>query len=78
MLFVYASGTTMQDGNVVEMTKNLLASGALYLREPFTFMGFTGKPAGYFIMFCICGVAYLAGWLVMKTLVPKYSPIIID
>ena len=78
MLFVYASGTTMQDGNVVEMTKNLLASGALYLREPVTFMGFTGKPAGYFIMFCICGVAYLAGWLVMKTLVPKYSPIIID
>ena len=78
MLFVYASGTTMQDGNVVEMTKNLLASGALYLREPLTFMGFTGKPAGYFIMFCICGVAYLAGWLVMKTLVPKYSPIIID
>ena len=21
------------------------------------FMGFTGKPAGYFIIFCICSVA---------------------
>ena len=39
------------------------------------FMGFIGKPAGYFIIFCICAVAYLIGWIVMKTLVPKYKPI---
>lgn len=39
------------------------------------FMGFTGKPAGYFIVFCICAVAYLIGWTVMKILVPKYKPI---
>ncbi|WP_308777057.1 MFS transporter [uncultured Bacteroides sp.] len=39
------------------------------------FMGFTGKPAGYFIIFCICSVAYLIGWIIMKTLVPKYKPI---
>jgi len=38
-----------------------------------TFMGFTGKPAGYFIIFCFCAVAYLIGWAVMKTLVPKYK-----
>lgn len=42
----------------------------------FSFMGFTGKPAAYMIVFCICAVAYLIGWTVMKTLVPKYSPII--
>ena len=24
-----------------------------------TFMGFEGKPAGYFIIFCVCAVAYL-------------------
>ncbi len=42
------------------------------------FMGFEGKPAGYFIIFCICAVAYLIGWIVMKTLVPKYRPIVID
>ena len=44
----------------------------------FTFMGFEGKPAGYMIIFCICAVAYLIGWTVMKTLVPKYKPIVLD
>ncbi len=39
------------------------------------FMGFEGKPAGYFIIFCICAVSYLIGWIVMKALVPKYKPI---
>ncbi len=41
----------------------------------FTFLGFEGKPAGYFIIFCFCGVAYLIAWCIMKVLVPKYSPI---
>lgn len=41
----------------------------------FTFLGFEGKPAGYFIVFCCCGVAYLIAWTVMKTLVPEYKPI---
>ncbi len=39
------------------------------------FMGFTGKPAGYFIIFCVCAVAYLVGWGVMKSLAPRYEPI---
>jgi ACS family hexuronate transporter-like MFS transporter len=39
------------------------------------FMGFEGKPAGYFIVFCICAVAYLIGWSIMKILVPVYKPI---
>ena len=39
------------------------------------FLGFEGKPAGYFIMFCFCAVAYLIGWTVMKSLVPKYKVI---
>jgi ACS family hexuronate transporter-like MFS transporter len=39
------------------------------------FLGFEGKPSGYFIIFCICAVAYLIGWVVMKSLVPKYKPI---
>ena len=41
----------------------------------FHFMGFEGKPAGYFIMFCFCGLAYLTGWIIMKALVPKYKPV---
>ena len=41
----------------------------------FTFLGFEGKPAGYFIMFCFCGIAYLFAWTLMKSLVPKYKQI---
>ena len=37
------------------------------------FLGFEGKPAGYFIIFCVCAVAYLVGWIVMKSLVPRYK-----
>ena len=55
-------------------------AGALFthseeLGEAFTFLGFSGKPAGYMIVFCICAVAYLIAWAIMKTLVPKYKPI---
>ena len=34
-----------------------------------------GEPAGYFIIFCVCAVAYLVGWIIMKALVPKYKPV---
>ena len=44
----------------------------------FSFLGFEGKPAGYMIVFCICAVAYLIGWIIMKILVPKYKPIIVE
>lgn len=77
-LFVYASGTTMQDGQTVEMTKELLEQGYQYVRMPMEYFGFEGKPAGYFIIFCVCAVAYLIGWTVMKVLVPKYKPIVVE
>ncbi len=77
MLFTYAAGTTLVDGKEVEMTKDLLAQGAQYVQQPMAFMGFEGKPAGYFIIFCVCAVAYLVGWIVMKSLVPKYKPIVV-
>ncbi|MDR2119331.1 MAG: MFS transporter [Tannerella sp.] len=56
----------------------LLQKGAgnlfVYAHEThMTFLGFEGKPAGYFIIFIICAVAYLIGWAVMKMLVPKYK-----
>ena len=44
----------------------------------FTFFGFEGKPAAYMVVFCICAVAYLIGWCIMKALVPKYKPITLD
>ncbi len=44
----------------------------------FSFFGFDGKPAAYMVVFCICAVAYLIGWCIMKALVPKYKPIVIE
>ena len=46
--------------------------------DAFEFMTFTGKPAGYMIVFCICAVAYLIGWTIMKILVPRYKPVVIS
>jgi len=39
------------------------------------FMGFKGEEAGYFIVFSVCAFSHLAGWIVMKSLVPVYKPI---
>jgi len=38
-------------------------------------LGFEGKPAGYFIVFCYCAVAYLLGWCILKAVVPHYKPV---
>jgi ACS family hexuronate transporter-like MFS transporter len=75
MLFTYSSGMASIEGKTVELTKDVLAQGAVVLREPMTFMGFEGKPAGYAVAFIFCAVAYLIAWIVMKALVPKYKPI---
>lgn len=40
-----------------------------------TFLGFQGKPAGYFMIFCICAMSYIIAWCIMKILVPRYEPI---
>ena len=39
------------------------------------FMGFVGKPAGYFMVFCYCAFAYIIGWCIIKALVPKFKPV---
>lgn len=46
--------------------------------DAFRFVGFEGKQAGYMIIFCICAVAYLLAWCIMKSLVPKYKPIVLE
>lgn len=53
-----------------------LASGYMFDyadKTQMVFFGFQGKEAGYFIIFCVCAVSYLAAWCVMKLLVPKYK-----
>lgn len=44
-------------------------------RTNMAFFGFEGKEAGYFIVFCICAIAYMLAWCIMKALVPKYKVI---
>ncbi len=46
-------------------------------RAGLKYFGYSGLEAGYFIVFTICAVAYLIGWVVMKMLVPRYQPIVI-
>ncbi len=46
--------------------------GALF--DHYKALGHIGT--GYTIMFAICGIAYLVAWMIMKSLVPKYKPII--
>lgn len=75
LLFDYSRGSAMLDGTEVPMTKELLQSGAQFVREPINVMGYHGIEAGYFIIFGVCAIAYLIGWVVMKSLVPKYNPI---
>ena len=47
------------------------------LGEAFSFLGFSGKQGGYFIVFCCCGLAYVLAWTIMKALVPKYKKIVL-
>lgn len=56
-------------------------SGMLFTHAEQTqmvFLGFRDKSAGYFIIFSICAVAYLIGWVVMKLLVPRYKPVTVE
>ena len=62
---------------LINKGSGMLFDHAAEMGEAFKFAGFTGKPAGYMIIFCICAVAYLIGWTVMKSLVPKYSPVVV-
>ena len=63
---------------LINKGSGMLFTYAEHQGAAFQFMGFEGKPAGYMIIFSICAVAYLIGWSVMKLLVPKYKPIVLD
>ncbi len=52
--------------NIEDLLKALTKSGSTVVN---------GINTGYMIIFGICAVAYLIGWVVMKSLVPKYKPI---
>ena len=64
--------------SVADMVAKIQEMGGQITNMPMDALGFDGKPAGYMIIFCICAVAYLIGWTIMKVLVPKYKPIIVE
>ncbi len=71
------TGMTGMAGGLSSFIINMV-SGRLFDYAEATqmaFLGFEGKEAGYFIVFCYCAVAYLLGWTVMKVLVPRYKPV---
>lgn len=64
-------------GGIGSMLINF-GSGVLFdfsIETNMSLLGFHGIEAGYLIIFSICAVAYLIGWVIMKALVPKYKPI---
>ncbi len=62
---------------LINKGSGMLFDYAAQMGDAFAFAGFTGKPAAYMIVFCICAVAYLIGWSVMKILVPKHQPVVL-
>ena len=62
---------------LINKGSGMLFTHAEEMGSAFRFFGFEGKPAGYMIIFCICAVAYLIGWTVMKILVPKHKPVVL-
>ena len=71
-----AFGIEVEAGtSATDFIRMVTEQGGEVIRQPLEALGFAGTPAGYMIVFCICAVAYLIGWSVMKTLVPKYKPV---
>ncbi len=75
----YAVGTITGIGGMAGGVGSYLinqGSGVLFdfsANTNLKFMGFEGIESGYFIIFMVCAFAYLIGWLIMKSLVPKYE-----
>ena len=62
----------------IQKAAGMLFTKTAEMGSAFTFFGFEGKEGGYFIMFCFCGIAYVLAWSIMKALVPRYKPVVID
>ena len=62
---------------LIQKGAGMLFTYTASLGEAFSFLGFSGKQGGYFIVFCCCGLAYVLAWTIMKALVPKYKKIVL-
>ncbi len=76
--FDLTKGTIQPGTSATEMMKFVTEHGGQMVTDPWMAFSFEGKPAAYMVVFSICAVAYLIGWVIMKSLVPKYKPITIE
>lgn len=76
--FDLTKGTIQPGTSATEMMKFVTEHGGQMVTDPWMAFNFEGKPAAYMVVFSICAVAYLIGWVIMKSLVPKYKPITIE
>lgn len=60
---------------IINQGSGILFDYAANKGDAFSFLGFEGKPASYMIVFCLCALAYLVAWTIMKALVPRYKKI---
>jgi ACS family hexuronate transporter-like MFS transporter len=60
---------------VINQGSGVLFDYSSRMGEAFSFLGFTGKPGGYMVVFTICAFAYILAWCIMKLLVPRYKKI---
>ena len=69
------SSTCKVGVSAADMVSAVQNAGASIVSQPWSILGFDGKPAGYLIVFSYCAVAYLVGWCCMKSLVPHYRKV---
>ncbi len=63
-------GATPAD--MIEAVKN---AGGEIVSQPWHALGFDGAASAYMMVFCYCAIAYILGWICMKTLVPRYKKV---
>ena len=76
--FGLAKGTIEPGTTASQLVQFVSEHGGQILTDPWMAFGFEGKPAAYMVVFSICSVAYLIGWFIMKALVPKYKPVVVE
>ena len=69
------SSTCKVGVSATDMVAAVQNAGATIVSQPWSILGFDGKPAGYLLVFCYCAVAYIVGWACMKSLVPHYKKV---
>lgn len=60
---------------VINQGSGILFDYGTKMGDAFSFLGFSGKPAGYMIVFTVCAFSYLLAWCAIKLLVPRYKKI---